>query len=379
MKILQRHIFFSVLFTCSMAVFLFAFILLVGNMLKDLLGYALAGQITIPVLLKLSALLVPYVAAYALPLGILTGVLLVLGRMSGNSEITAMRAAGLGLGFVARPILLLAVAGVVIELGINYYYMPVARTIYVATRNEAVRQDPLKVITPRTFIRDFTGAVIYVDEKDGDRLRDLWVWELDKQNRVVRAHHALSGEVSYNEADNKLVLSVQNGTTEIRDDDNPEDFSKAVKVGSFGSAEFEFSLDHLFSKSGGKEKLSWMTFGQLLAKRQELAAAENAETPAGKKQRMRLEMAFNEKAASSLAVLAFALIGVPLGIKVSRRETSANLMVAMLLILAYYFLAGFAGWLENYPALRPDILVWLPPLAFGAVGVWLFCRIGRMA
>ena len=101
MNLLQRHIFKSVLFTCMVAAGVFAFVLIVGNALKDLLGYLLAGQLSLEAFLKLSVLLVPYVGVHALPIGMLTGVLLVLGRMSAQQEITAMRAAGLGLGFVA--------------------------------------------------------------------------------------------------------------------------------------------------------------------------------------------------------------------------------------------------------------------------------------
>lgn len=378
MKILQRHIFLSVLTTCFAAVLLFTFVLIVGNALKDLLQFALAGQITMPDMAKLLLLLVPYVVAFALPIGVLTGVLLVLGRMSGNSEITAMRAAGLGIAFVTRPILLLAVAGSAICLIVNYYYMPMARTAYKTTLTDTVRRDPLKVITARTFIREFPNAVVYVDEKDGAVLRDLWVWELDRDKRVVRAHHAQEGELAYNEESHKLVLKVREGTTELRDRDDPEAFNKVVTVSTFGSAEFEFSLSNLFGRTTTRQKLDWMTLEELKAQREQLTAAPGADTPEGQMRRMQVDVTLNKKAANALAVLAFALIGVPLGIKVSRRETSANLGMALLLILTYYMLSGVAGWLETYPRWRPDLIVWVPPLLFAGFGAWLLSRLGRM-
>ena len=139
MNLLQRHIFKSVLFTCGVSAGVFALVLIVGNAFKDLLGYLLAGQLTIETFLKLTVLLIPYVGVHALPVGMLTGVLLVLGRMSAQQEVTAMRAAGLGLGYTARPILLIATAGVALSLGMNYYFMPQARTLYRNTVNEAVR------------------------------------------------------------------------------------------------------------------------------------------------------------------------------------------------------------------------------------------------
>src|SRR5664280_1453938 len=112
MNLLQRHIFQSVFFSCAAAVGLFAFVLTVGNVVRDLLGYLVAGQLAPELFLELLLLIPPFVLSYALPFGVLTGVLLVLGRMSAEHEITAIRAAGLSLLWVARPILILAVLGV---------------------------------------------------------------------------------------------------------------------------------------------------------------------------------------------------------------------------------------------------------------------------
>ena len=56
----------------------------------------------------LSGLLLPYAAAYALPLGFVVGLLLSLGRMSADREILAMRTAGLGMGAISLPVFLLA-------------------------------------------------------------------------------------------------------------------------------------------------------------------------------------------------------------------------------------------------------------------------------
>lgn len=88
-------------------------------------------------------------------------------------------------------------------------------------------------------------------------------------------------------------------------------------------------------------------------------------------------MTLSSRAAGSFAVLAFAVIAVPLGIKVSRKETSANLGIAVALVLGYYFLDALARMLERSPALHPEIWVWLPPLLYAVVGGWLFQRVDR--
>ena len=68
-------------------------------------------------------------------------------------------------------------------------------------------------------------------------------------------------------------------------------------------------------------------------------------------------MTIQNKLNTALAALSFVFVGIPLGIKVSRRETSANLGVAVAIALGYYFLTVMAGWLDNRPELRPDLLL----------------------
>jgi lipopolysaccharide export system permease protein len=372
MKILHRHIFASVLFTCLVAAGLFAFVLIVGNAFKDLLGYMLAGQLTVEAFLKLLVLLVPYVGAHALPMGMLTGVLLVLGRMSAQQEITAMRAAGLGLGYAARPIFVIAILGLAAALAINFYYMPRSRTAYRDTLSEAVRQNPLSFIVPKTFIRDFPSVVVYVNEKHGPVMKDVWIWHLDDQKRVKDFARARSGHIDYVEADNKLVLTLSDVSLETRDEKKPEDFSLTHPIGTSSEATFDLKLDNLFGKQQFSRKLSFLTFGELLDEQKRLEDAH-----ASARERMKVSIALHEKVAGAFTILAFAVIAIPLGIKVSRKETSANLGIALALALGYYFLNVVVGWLDKQPALRPDLLLWLAPVLYLALGTWLFRRVGR--
>lgn len=371
MNLLHRHLFWSVLASCAAAVGLFAFVLIVGNALKDLLGYAIAGQLAPETFAKLLLMLVPYVGAYALPMGVLTGVLLVLGRMSAQHEITAMRAAGLGLGYIARPVALLGAAGVALALAVNFQYMPRARTAYKETLAESLRKNPLSFIVPKTFIRDFPGVVLYVGEKDGAQLRDFWLWQLDDQKRVRTFARAQSGRFDYDEAANTLVLTLNRVSVETRHADDPENFLRPPSTGASEEVPVELKLDAIFGKQTLRKKLSWLTFGELMAEwRRFDAAGERLE-------RQRVSFALHEKASSAFAVLAFALLAVPLGIRVSRKETSANLGVALGLVMGYYFLTVIVGWLDRYPALRPDLLLWAPPAFFLALALWLFNRVGR--
>lgn len=372
MNLLHRHIFWNVLATCGAAVGLFAFVLMVGNALKDLLSYALAGQLAPEALIKLLLLLPPYVLAYALPMGILTGVLLVLGRMSSQNEVTAMRAAGMSLFYIARPILILGVLGTALSLALNFYYMPRARTAYKETLSESLRENPLSFIVPKTFIRNFPNVILYVGQKDGVELRDFWLWQLDDQKRVKVFARAESGRFDYDEAANRLVLTLSQVSVENRDQKDLEDFSKPLTTGVSAEVPIELELDRIFGRTTRRTKLSELTFDQLQAERLRLSA------PDQRGEQMKVSIALHEKASSAFAVFAFALLAIPLGIKVSRSETSANLGVALVLVMIYYFLTVTASWLENVPDLRPDLLLWVPTVLFVLMGGMMFRRTDRI-
>lgn len=380
MNLLDRYIFRQVFGSCLAAVALFAFVLMLGNAIRDLLGYVLADQLATTTFIRLILLLIPFTISYALPMGMLTGVLLTLGRMSADSEITAMRSAGISLLRIARPVILLGILGFLLGLYVNFAAMPQARLQYERELAEAVRVNPLRFIVPRTFIREFQGYVVYVGEKQGPVLKDFRLWELDSTGRVLRIVRAESGRFDFDASANTLLLTLAQAQVESRDVRAPEDFSTVPLIGTFEKTEqIRLPLDRIFGASRVHQKLKWMTFDELKAEETRLAAL--AVPPERRRQherdQMKVQLVIQEKFQNALAMLTFALIGVPLGIKVSRRETSANLGVSVTLALGYYFLTVMVNWLDRHPEYRPDLLFWLPNVFFLALAVWLFRRAQR--
>lgn len=381
LNLLDRHIFTSVFATCAGAVGLFAFVVALPNVVREVIGPLLAGQISLLGFGRLLWLLFLFATSYALPMGILTGVLLTLGRLSADSEVTAMRAAGISIGRLSLPIYVLGALCAGAALYINLEASPRARFEFKSELAAALRSDPLTFIVPKTYIRDFKGCVLYVGEKEGNELRDIWLYELDDQRRVRRVVRAESGRIDYDEKTNSLIPTLVRAKTEERDEENPEDFSKSPRAPSVDRAEqWRIPLDGYLNRSVARTKPEWLTQEALRAEQAKLAA--RPAPPAEKKQQyereeLQLELIAQERFNLALAVFSFALIGIPLGIKVSRRETSANLGLALGLVLTYYLLTGAIKGLDRRPDLRPDLLLWAPNLLFIGLGLWLFNRIDR--
>jgi lipopolysaccharide export system permease protein len=378
LNLLDRYIFKSVLASSAAAVGMLVFVLMLGNVIRDLLAYVLTGQLPLATFFRLTLLIVPFVASYALPMGILTGVLLTLGRLSADSEITAMRTAGISLPRIARPVFLLGVLAAGTTLYVNFDAMPHAKVEYERNLTAAVRANPINLIIPKTFIREFPGYILYIGSKEHGELKDFWLWQLDSDRRAIRFVQAQGGHLEYDERSNQLLLTLTHGQVEVLDQNHPEDFRESPAIATFELSEpVHLPLSTVFGGGGYRQpKPQWMTFAELNTawKRLQGATASPELARAQRVAQMKIAMTIQDKFTTACAVLTFTLVGLPLGIAVSRRETSANLGVAVALALGYYFLTVMIGWLDQHPEYRPDLLLWLPNAIFVCLGLWLFRR-----
>ncbi len=360
---------------------MFAFLLLAGEIVKDMLDMAAEGHLTISVFIRLISLKFPDLLVYALPVGLLTGILLTMGRLSAQSELTAFRASGVSIFRLSSSVIVLSILGTVASLVVNFYYGPRATAAFRQEKESIIQRDPLRFLQEKTFVKGFSGLIIYVGEKNGAELKDLWIWELDEQNRVVRFTRAESGVVRYNQDANELVLVPYMASVEIRDPDAPEDFKKIRASLSFETTKMVLSLDRIFGRVTFQKKLKWMTFKELQTVESEALAQMKTGNPEERVEAKviyhKAKMAFHEKFAMGFSVLSFALIGVPLGVSVSRKETSANLFLALGLALAYYFMMMAISWMDGLPQYRPELLFWVPNFMYQGIGCWLFYRADR--
>ena len=379
LNLLHRHVLKEVLASTALAMGLFVFVLLLGNAMRDIAELVAAGKLDLMVFLKLMGLLIPYVAAYALPLGVLTGTLMALGRLSSQQEITAMKSAGISLYQIASPVLVISFIGMIAGVVVNLHYAPQSRLAYKHLMVRAISENPIGFIEERRFIREFPGYVIYMGDRDGPLMKDFWIWELDDEKRVKLFLRAKEGEINFDKTDNALVLTLRDGTAEQRDDSGSEGLAdEPMRSLFFGELPIELPMGKIFGeKSQRQARIKEMTFSQLMVKR-DLALAEETEAEKGiSKNRMKVQMHMQKSFAMAFSVFSLAIFGVPLALQVGRKESYANLAIALIIAMTYYFLIIAVSWLEGARAMRPDLLIWLPNLIFQAVGFYLIQRANR--
>lgn len=381
LNLLHRHVFKEIFVAITLAMGLFIFVLLTGNALRDIVGLVAAGKLEALTFFKLIGLLIPYVAAYALPLGMLTGTLIALGRLSSQREITAMKSAGLSLYQIAAPVFLIAFIGMVLSILVNLHFAPTAKVASRAMLTSAITENPVDFIEEKRFIDEFPGLVFYMGEKEGQTMKDFWIWVLDENHQVKEFLRAVSGELRFDREANELILRVYNATAELRQAGDLENFGggDAMRTAFFEETDFALPMDEVFGERKSKRlKMKYMTFEQLMQAR---AAAKENEGQNGiegiSKERMKVQVQLQKNCAMAFSTFSLALFGVPLAIQVGRKETYANLAIALVIAMSYYFLMIVATWFEDNPAIRPDLLIWLPNIFFQSLGVYMIYRAGR--
>ena len=379
-RLLDRHVLTETAVAGGAATGAFVFVMVAGNILNQVSGAIAAGRVSGWEGLELIALLIPGVLPYALPLGLLTGVLLAFGRMGSQQELTAMKAGGLSLGRIARPALLLAAALALLSAWLNLEVAPDANTEYRRLLVGSAKDNPASVIVPGQLNRQFPGMVIRASARDGEVLRDFWLWRVDDRGRLVQTVHAREARLA--RAVSKAGEGVLRITlTDARLDTRPAGDQTFLQPSSFATADtstLEFPASGIFKDGENfQRKLRWLTTQELL-----VAIERGWDVPAGadaatlERGRMVAKTQLMAHLASAFSVFSLAFLAVPLAVRVGRAETFVNAAVALAIALTYYLLTSMAGYVKD-PAYRPDLLVWLPNLIVVTLGWFLLRRASR--
>ena len=359
MRILHRYLATQVLTTLVMTVLVFTLILLLDNMRREILALLVNHQATLGLVAQAILLLVPFVMVFALPMGMLTATLLVFGRFSADNELTAARASGLSLLSLISPVILLSIALSILCGIFNLEVAPRCRIAYKDLIYHLGLANPSALISENRFIEDFPGHVLFITKKSGTNIEDVIIYKLDQAGKVderLRAQHGSFDIDQTNRQINVVLTSVQG-----------YDFVHARPI-SF--EELPISLDlRPPSERNAKPDLSDMTFAQLRTEIRTLEKLGIDPTPATV--HLHRQMAF------SFACFGFTLVGIPLGIRAHRRETTAGIAFALVLVAVYYSFIILGQALRTHPEWGPQLIVWFPNILFQATGMVLLWRANR--
>ncbi len=369
MKILAKYITRQAVITLLLTIAVCTFVLLLARILKQLSDMLVNQKVGLEVVGYFVLLMTPNVLSLSLPMAMLATAILIFGRMSADNEVVAMRACGMSLGQVVAPVILVAAVASVCCLYINADLAPWCRfqfkTMFVRLGSER----PMALIEEGTYIKEFPGYVIYAGRKKGNIIEDVMIYTLDDSNNVVSSLRAQKGIVSSKPEEHKLLLDLYNVRGDLHDAKEPTNVHKIRPDTTAQHYPVEMDLSRALRQARATRQLGDLIFPELLDEIRDLRT--HGIYPAA------ALMEAHQRVAGAVACLAFTLIGIPLGIKTSRRETSIGMALSIGLALSFYFMMILANTLKGRPALFPEAILWSPNLFFEFLGLWLLWRVTR--
>ena len=386
MKTLHSYLLRQILASLLLTVAVFTFVLLLANVLKDLLKLVNA-QVGFGLVAEAVGLLIPFVWVFALPMGMLTATLLIFGRFSADQELTAVRSSGVSLLSLISPILLLSLVLCAVSAMVNMEIGPRCRAEYTNLRARLMAEFSKVQLPEGRFIKDFPGYIISVGKNRKGTLQDVMIYQFERETNWLRTVHAPRGQVDVDTTNKLIVLHLYDFKSVIGSEGKTKpgpsgectlqfDWASPQKASRQPSIS-DMSFTELWDELGGLEQ------GLVLPMSLRNLSREQLQVQKGQLEKQRADAAtqirvqMHRQVAFSFACFGFTLIGIPLGVRVHRRETNVGVAIALLLVAVYYSFILLGQALDTRPEWSPHLIVWAPNFLFEAVGAVLLWRANR--
>jgi LPS export ABC transporter permease LptG/LPS export ABC transporter permease LptF len=357
-RIFTRYIWREVLSHAFLGGALFTFVLFMKN-IGDLLEMAVRNSASLGGVAKVFVFLLPNTLTLTIPMAVLVGVLLGLSRLSADSEITAMRAVGIGAWFFVKVVSAVAIIAWGISLAVSLYVAPKATAALLQLKEDLKNQQASFEIQPRVFYEDFKNYVLYVQDiragTGAARWQRIFLADLSDpvSPKITTAEEALVA----NGGPNTLLMRLRSGTEHEMVTTNG---NTQYQVSTFVESELPLSIGTPEDTHLGRNDAPILAMGNR-------ALYKRSREPGGKQYLIELHKRF----AYPVACLVLMLIGIPLGLSSRRGGKSTGFVVTIALVFIYYSLSLTGVSLAREGKLPVFAGVWSANILFALAGLEL--------
>ena len=373
MRIFTRYILAEVVSHALLGGLLFTFVLFMRDLgkilelvVRDSASPADAGRLFLYTL--------PNALTVTIPMAVLVGILLGLSRLAADSEITAMRAAGMGALDFVRIVSLISAVALLLGLVNSLYLGPHAAASLLELESSLKSSQASFEVQPRVFYEDFHNYVLYVQDVRPAAGAALWhhlfLADLTQPAAptITTAEDAIVVNNAHDKADTtSLRLHLLNGGQHQTSPTDPNQYTISTFTSTDIPIETGTQDDTHISRSD--TPLLALTVPELL--RQE------RDPKLGTLAHRQLRIEFNKRFSYPFACFVLMLVGVPLGLSSRRGGKSTGFVVTILLVFLYYFLSSVGVALAKTGKLNPFLGVWGANLLFSAAGAFLLFQLSR--
>jgi LPS export ABC transporter permease LptG/LPS export ABC transporter permease LptF len=355
-RILTRYILREVLSHALLGGVLFTFVLFMKE-LGPLIELAVRNSASSGAVVEIFLLMLPNMFTVTIPMAVLVGILLGLSRLAADSEITAMRASGIGVWRFVGVVAIVAISAWGIGLANTLYFAPKASTALLNLEGELKNTQATYEIQPRVFYEDLKDFVLYVENvRSGTGAANWGHVFLADLTDPVSPNVTTAEDATVTNGDNQtLIMRLRNGTQHQAASNEPEQYNVSTFVQTDRPVETTAESDTHLGRSD-TPILAMSNHGLLDGWRRNHNRSYLIE--------------LNNRFAYPTACLVLMLVGVPLGIASKRGGKSASFVLTILLVFIYYFFSHFGVALARQHKLPVFAGVWMANVLFGVCGVF---------
>lgn len=371
MRTVHKFVLTDFLASFGLALAVITLVLYLGAVMRGL-DYVARG---VPggVLVRIFTLNIPYILTWSIPVAAMVATLLLFGRLSMDGEYTAMRSGGLSTWQIISPVILAGIGLTLICLVIHYEIAPESRFARRRALVQMSELDPVELLDEGRFVR-FPTLEVYVTRKQGNRIYDVEVYELNEAGAVVQTIRAQQGEITTDTELQIMRVRLEEVQVQHPNPDHPTDLTLAQVI-DMDVYEFPIEYGVMFQNQNVTRNLKDMRVFELMATiREPERFFPNLDPRRNESMRMRAIIEAHKRIALSMACLSFIVIGIPLGMKSHRQENNNGIIYGVVVIGLFYTFIVAADSLTNRPWLFPDFITWIPVIACQVIGIRLIRR-----
>ncbi|MFH1519645.1 MAG: LptF/LptG family permease [Candidatus Omnitrophota bacterium] len=353
MKIIRNYIIKDFLSVFIFSFLILSMVMLMGNMMK-ISDMVVRKGVNIIDALKILSFFIPYLLGFTIPLAFLLGVLLVMGRLIADNEIVAIRIAGISLFKLLNIFLILGFIFSLLLFILNDRVIPDFHYRYRSEIKNIYSKNISALIEPGVFLEHFDNYILYVTDKNENKLKNIFIYEIDQKQKSTKVTFAKNGE-----------FIVEGDILKIKLEDGFRDETLSKEKLELYRLNFKiFFMDIPIQKQEKvqvSKKPSDMRLEELRRKISLLNAPE-------------LRGEFHKRISFSFACLAFIILGFGISLVVKHREKTMNFGIAFLTAGVYYLLFILGETLLEYRFIAPSLGMWLPNIIVVSLGVYLIFK-----
>jgi len=364
MRILTRYILREVSSHAVIGAAIFTFVLFTRD-LGRILELVVRASAPLPSVIEIFLYTLPLALTYTIPMSVLVGILIGLSRLAADSEITAMRASGMGVWNFGR-VLAIFVVGAWGLASINGIYLaPWSQASLGRLEDQLKSSQASFEVQPRVFYEGFPKIVLYV--QDVHTAQGAAVWKgvfladiTDPANPSITLAHE---GVLVPEGQDRLHLHLVDGSTHETDPTQAGHY----QISTFQQTDIPLDLTPSENKADEQVPVGIVSTGALrdYAKQVDPVSA-----------RWYL-IEFHRRFALPTACLMLAMVGIPLGLSSKKSGKSGGFVLTIVLVFVYYFISLIGVSLARQGKVSPGFGAWLANLVFFAAALFLLWQAER--